>query len=76
MGRSGWPDVVAWKEDTREVRFVEYKGLRDTINENQDIWFRTALESGAIDRNSYVVAEWKPDYTQKLMLAEQKAWKA
>jgi hypothetical protein len=76
MGRSGWPDVVAWKEDTREVRFVEYKGFGDSINLNQDTWFRTSLESGAIDHNSYLVAGWKPDQAQMSMLAEQKAWQA
>lgn len=76
MGRRGWPDVVVWKENTREVRFVEYKGLKDAINENQDIWFRAALESGAMDHKSYVVAEWEPDDAQKPALAEQKAWRA
>ncbi len=75
VGKRGWPDVVAWKEATKEVRFVEYKGLKDAINKNQDIWFRTALKSAAIDRNSYVVAGWNPDQAQMLMLAEQKAWK-
>ena len=66
VGKRGWPDVVAWKEATKEVRFVEYKGLKDAINKNQDIWFRTALKSAAIDRNSYVVAGWNPDQAQML----------
>ena len=76
LGRPGWPDVVAYKDDSREVRFVEYKGPNDTINENQTAWFSTALERGVIDRESYVVAAWQPNRAPKLMLAEQKSWRA
>jgi hypothetical protein len=77
VGRRGWPDVVAWKETARarEVRFVEYKDLNDSINENQNAWFRVVLDRGKMDRESYVVAEWKPNEAQKLMVTEQEAWR-
>ena len=52
---------MAWKDASKEVRFVEYKGPNDSINENQNTWFRAALERGAMDRESYVVAVWEPN---------------
>lgn len=53
----GMPDVVAWTEDKlTAARFVEYKGLKDTIRKTQEPWIRAALLTG-VDDTSIVAAK-------------------
>jgi hypothetical protein len=57
--KPGRPDLVAWRGDSlSDVLFVEYKGPRDKVRDNQEIWFRGALSAG-VTRDQLAVATWR-----------------
>ncbi|ORX37453.1 hypothetical protein BD324DRAFT_626275 [Kockovaella imperatae] len=43
---SGVPDLIVWKFDTREARFIEVKGPGDSLSETQKIWIDVLLSAG------------------------------
>jgi hypothetical protein len=44
LGRSGGhPDIAAWRPETREFSYLEYKGPGDSFNRKQDAWARSIL---------------------------------
>jgi hypothetical protein len=55
-GRSGFPDVVAWREPTRPI-FVELKGPGDG-GENQVPWLRSVWGRGLMSHSDFLLLQW------------------
>ena len=52
---SGFFDVFAWKND-QEI-FLEYKGLGDKPNANEQRWIKAALNAGISQESLFFVAQ-------------------
>jgi hypothetical protein len=66
LGRSGAPDVVAWRDDGDGLRIVGLESKRvgknaDRVGPKQAQWYRTALEAGLIAHKDLAVVEWRND---------------
>lgn len=66
LGRSGAPDVVAWRADGDRVRIVGLESKRvgknaDRIGPMQVRWYREAMESGLLAHEDLAVVEWRND---------------
>lgn len=55
-GRSGYPDVVAWRNELQPV-FAELKGPGDTGTAQAD-WLRAALDAGRVSLNDFLLVRW------------------
>lgn len=40
------PDLMLWRTDTREVRFVEVKSANDRLSDTQRLWIHVLMGAG------------------------------
>lgn len=66
IGRSGAPDVLAWRLESEVLRIVGVEAKRrgsrrDRIGIKQTTWYRAALTEGLLARADLAIAEWTND---------------
>ena len=66
LGRSGAPDVIAWRMELDGLRIVGVESKRvgrnrDRVGTKQSAWYWRALTSGRIRHEDLVIAEWTND---------------
>lgn len=55
LGKTGWPDVVAWDPTGGSVIFVECKRPREPLTPSQTRWWGAALELGLVSPDESAV---------------------